>query len=65
METVIARFRDPVSLSRYKDKIELRIGPRKRGETRTAWISASDARILAYALLRVAEEASADKGAKS
>ena len=46
---------DPVFVRRALDRIELRIGEPKPGETRVALLSPTDAKILAYALLAEAE----------
>ena len=50
---------DPVgiSLAYSRDKIELRIGKEKPGETRYALLTPVEARKVAYALLSVAEDA--------
>jgi hypothetical protein len=53
---IIDRRIDPVSVSRAGNgKIELRIGSTGRGQGRIAWLSPSEARQVAYALLGDAE----------
>lgn len=55
-KSVIERVIDPVFVElRTGKKLELRIGESKRGESRYALLTASEARIVAYALLSAAE----------
>jgi len=66
-QMVIERPFDPVivGMSFSRDKVHLRIGEPKPGETRVALLGPDEARCLAYALLLLAEEAREDRGAKS
>ena len=66
-QVVIERPVDPVSvsLSFSGDRVQLRIGEPKPGETRVALLSPQEARRLAYALLMLAEQVREAREAKS
>lgn len=50
---------DPVFIARSMEKVELRIGEPKPGESRYALLTPLQAKVLAYALLAEAERVSA------
>lgn len=57
MKKVIERLQDPIFVyaSNWGNKVRLRIGEPRRGETRYALLSPAEARLVAYALLSEAE----------
>ena len=60
MSFVVERSFEPIAVSKSGDRLELRIqgsGPEGQG-SRSTWLSAKEARILAYELLQQAEKLS-------
>ncbi len=57
MKKIIDRSQNPifVNSSSWRNKVVLRIGEPRRGETRFALLSPAEARLVAYALLSEAE----------
>ena len=58
MDRLHVRAVDPIFVEPKLDakKVELRIGEARPGETRTAYLTASETRTLAYRLLSAAED---------
>jgi hypothetical protein len=52
---IIDNGHDSVFIGPGDNKVELRIGEAKRGQSRLTYLSVTDAKILAYALLAQAE----------
>ena len=52
---IIDNGRDSVFIGPRADKIELRIGESKRGQSGVSYLAPADAKILAYALLAEVE----------
>ena len=52
---VIDHPNDPVFVGQVLEKVELRIGESKPGESRYVWLTPVDAKVLAYTLLAQAE----------